>query len=160
VILNFSCFNDTDPDVAIRTGKLVVTYGLGGMLYSTGGCDCYRNGDCVGVGISGCGSKTRQHESCGFEIVQVFITSGNVTIVNQNNGAASITASLYDTVGALMVPSPFVQNVVESMRSAGYVIDSMHTFTDLRGGQEDTGDEQVLVVWTATGKSLEEVASG
>ena len=85
-----------------------------------------------------------------------FVMTGNVTVVNQNN--ASTTAGLYDTVGALMVPSPFIQNVVESMRSAGYGIDSMHTFIDLRGGQEDTGNEQVLVVWTAAGKSLEEVA--
>ena len=92
------------------------------------------------------------------EYEEGFVMAGNVTVVNQINGAASTTAGLYDTVGALMVPSPFVQNVVESMRSAGYGIDSMHTFTDLRGGQEDTGDEQVLVVWTATGKSLEEVA--
>jgi hypothetical protein len=83
--------------------------------------------------------------------------AGNVTVVNQNNGAASTSAGLYDTVGALMVPSPFVQNVVESMRIAGYGIDSMHTFTDLRGGQEDTGVEQVLVVWTAAGKSLDEI---
>jgi hypothetical protein len=44
------------------------------------------------------------------------------------------------------------------MGSAGFGIDSTHTFTDLRGGQEDTGDEQVLVVWTAAGKNLEEIA--
>jgi hypothetical protein len=57
-----------------------------------------------------------------------------------------------------MIPSPFVQNVVESMRNAGFSVDSTHTFTDLRGGPEDTGDEQVLVVWTAAGKNLEEIA--
>jgi hypothetical protein len=44
------------------------------------------------------------------------------------------------------------------MRGAGFGIDSTHAFTDLRGGQEDTGDEQVLVVWTAAGKNLEEIA--
>jgi plastocyanin len=93
------------------------------------------------------------------EYEEGFVMTGNVTVVNQNNnGAASTTAGTYDTVGTLMVPSPFVQNIVESMRSAGYGIDSTHTFTDLRGGQEDTGDEQVLVVWTAAGKNLEEIA--
>jgi plastocyanin len=91
------------------------------------------------------------------EYEEGFVMTGNVTIVNQNNGAASITTGTYDTVGTLMVPSPFVQNIAESMRSTGFGIDSMHTFTDLRGGQEDTGDEQVLVVWTATGKSLDEI---
>jgi hypothetical protein len=90
------------------------------------------------------------------EYEEGFVMSGNVTVVNRNN--ASTTAGLYDTVGTLMIPSPFVQNVVESMRSAGYEIDSTHTFTDLRGGQEDTGDEPVLVVWTAAEKNLEEIA--
>ena len=45
------------------------------------------------------------------------------------------------------------------MRSMGFEIDSMHTFTDLRGGQEDTGDQQVLVVWIAAGKSFEATTS-
>ena len=58
-----------------------------------------------------------------------------------------------------MVPSPYVQDAVENMRSNGFGIDSMHTFTDLRGGQEDTGDQQVLVVWTAAGKSLDEITT-
>jgi plastocyanin len=91
------------------------------------------------------------------EYEEGFVMAGNVTVVNRNNDAVSTTAGLYDTVGVLMIPSPFVQNVVESMRTAGYGIDSTHTFTDLRGGQEDTGVEQVLVVWTAAGKSLDEI---
>ena len=91
------------------------------------------------------------------EYEEGFVMTGNVTVVNQDSAAASTTAGAYDTVGTLMVPSPLVQNVVESMGSAGFAIDSMHTFTDLRGGQEDTGDEQVLVVWTTAGKSLDEI---
>jgi len=91
------------------------------------------------------------------EYEEGFVMTGNVTVVNQNNGAASRTVGTYDTVGTLMVPSPFVQSAVESMRSAGFVIDSIHAFTDLRGGQEDTGEEQVLVVWTAAGKSMDEI---
>jgi plastocyanin len=92
------------------------------------------------------------------EYEEGFVMAGNVTVVNRNNDAVSTTAGLYDTVGVLMVPSPFVQNISESMGSAGFGIDSTHTFTDLRGGQEDTGDEQVLVVRTAAGKNLEEIA--
>ena len=45
------------------------------------------------------------------------------------------------------------------MRNAGFGIGSTYAFQDLRGGQEDTGDEQVLVVWTSTGKSLEDISS-
>jgi hypothetical protein len=33
------------------------------------------------------------------EYEEGFVMAGNVTVVNQNNGAASTTAALYDTVG-------------------------------------------------------------
>jgi hypothetical protein len=65
----------------------------------------------------------------------------------------------FDTVGVLMVPTMIVQDVVSGMRSGGFGIDSMHNFKDLRGGQSGTGDEQTLVVWTAGGKSLDEITS-
>ena len=90
------------------------------------------------------------------EYEEGFVMTGNVTVVNQNSTGAIGT---FDTVGAIMVPSPYVQDAVENMRSNGFGIDSMHTFTDLRGGQEDTGDQQVLVVWTAAGKSLDEITT-
>ncbi|CAN5376011.1 hypothetical protein BH18THE2_BH18THE2_24970 [soil metagenome] len=89
------------------------------------------------------------------EYEEGFVMTGNVTIADQSGGAASA----FDAVGALMVPSINLQGVEEGLRSAGYGIDSTHTFTDLRGGQEDTGDEQVLVVWTAAGKSLDQITS-
>ena len=91
------------------------------------------------------------------EYEEGFVTIGNITVKGQGSNVDS--ARNFDTVGALMVPSPFVEDTVESMRSEGFGIDSMHTFTDLRGGQSDTGDQQVLVVWTSTGKSLDETTS-
>jgi plastocyanin len=91
------------------------------------------------------------------EYEEGFVMSGNVTVTDQNSAAAAPVGT-YDTVGALMVPSMMVQ-ITDEMRGMGFGIDSMHTFTDLRGGQEDTGDEQVLVVWTAAGKSLDEITS-
>jgi plastocyanin len=87
------------------------------------------------------------------EYEEGFVMTGNVTVADQSGGASST----FDTVGALMVPSINLQGVEEGLRSAGFGIDSTHTFTDLRGGQEDTGDEQVLVVWTAAGKSLDDI---
>ena len=89
------------------------------------------------------------------EYEEGFTMTGNVTVADQSGGASST----FDTVGALMVPSINLQGVEESLRSAGFGIDSTHAFTDLRGGQEDTGDEQVLVVWTAAGKSLDEITT-
>ena len=89
------------------------------------------------------------------EYEEGFVMTGNVTVADQSGSATST----FDTVGALMVPSINLQGVEEGLRSADFGIDSTHAFTDLRGGQEDTGDEQVLVVWTAAGKSLEEITS-
>ncbi len=65
----------------------------------------------------------------------------------------------FDTIGALMIPSMDVQNIVASIKDAGFGIDSMHNFKDLRGGQSDTGDEQTLVIWTSNGMDLNEVVS-
>ena len=89
------------------------------------------------------------------EYEEGFVMTGNVTVADQSGGASSTL----DTVGALMVPSINLQGVEEGLRSADFGIDSTHAFTDLRGGQEDTGDEQVLVVWTAAGKSLDQITS-
>jgi plastocyanin len=87
-----------------------------------------------------------------------FRMTGNITVVNGGRVAAT-QGSTFDTVGVLMVPSTMVQSVTEQMKNTEFGIDSMHTFTDLRGGQEDTGDKQVLVVWTASGKNLNEISS-
>ena len=89
------------------------------------------------------------------EYEEGFVMTGNVTVADQSGSATST----FDTVGALMVPSINLQGVEEGLRSAGFGIDSTHTFTDLRGGQEDTGDEQVLLVWSASGKSLHQITS-
>jgi plastocyanin len=86
-----------------------------------------------------------------------FVMTGNIRVVDQGV-AASPTAS-FDTVGALMVPSMDVQNIAASIKNAGFGIDSMHNFKDLRGGQSDTGDEQTLVIWTANGMDLSEIGS-
>jgi plastocyanin len=92
------------------------------------------------------------------EYEEGFVMTGNITVNGQENSAGGNTNS-FDTVGTLMVPSMMVQSVADEMRRAGFGIDSMHNFKDLRGGQEDTGDEQVLVVWTTAGKSLDDVTS-
>ena len=93
------------------------------------------------------------------EYEEGFVMTGNVTVVNGGNNNPAVSNGSFDTVGALMVPALMVQGVSEEMRNAGFRIDSTHTFTDLRGGQEDTGDQQVLVVWTAAGKGLNEITS-
>jgi len=36
---------------------------------------------------------------------------------------------------------------ISELTDRGLVINSMHSFKDLRGGQEGTGDTQTLVIW-------------
>ena len=93
------------------------------------------------------------------EYEEGFVMTGDIIVNGQGSGGQVISSSSFDTVGALMVPSMMIQEVTDEMRNVGFVIDSMHNFKDLRGGQSDTGDEQVLVIWTSAGKSLEDVTS-
>ena len=88
-----------------------------------------------------------------------FVMTGNIRVVDQGASATS-SAGQFDSVGVLMVPSMDVQNIAASIKNAGFGIDSMHNFKDLRGGQSDTGDEQTLVIWTADGMDLSEIGSG
>ena len=65
-----------------------------------------------------------------------------------------------DTVGVLMVPAEDSQDIVQSLRTAGFGIDSMTTFRDLRTAQEENGgDQQALLVWTTGGKTMNEITS-
>ena len=93
------------------------------------------------------------------EYEEGFVMTGNIIVNGQGSGGQVISSSSFDIVGALMVPSMMMQEVTDEMRNVGFAIDSMHNFKDLRGGQSDTGDEQVLVIWTSAGKSLEDVTS-
>src|ERR687897_3426723 len=90
--------------------------------------------------------------------------TGNIRVVDQDDTAApaptpTATFDTFDTVGALMVPSMDVQSIVADIEDAGFGIDSITSFKDLRGGQSDTGDEQTLVIWTANGMDLNEIGS-
>jgi plastocyanin len=87
-----------------------------------------------------------------------FVMTGTIRVVDEKGGTAT-PAATFDTVGALMVPSMDVQSIATNIKNAGFGIDSMHNFKDLRGGQSDTGDEQTLVVWTADGMDTEEIGS-
>ena len=71
-----------------------------------------------------------------------------------------LTMTAADTVGVLMVPAEDSQDIVQSLRTAGFGIDSMTTFRDLRTAQEDDGgDQQALLVWTTSGKTINDITS-
>jgi plastocyanin len=101
-----------------------------------------------------------------------FVMRGNVTIISEanldgsttsissgHNSANSTSAAVNngDTAGVLMVPTQDIGNYVQDLKSKGFAIDSTYNFKDLRGGQKGTGDEQALLVWSASGMDLSQV---
>jgi hypothetical protein len=72
-------------------------------------------------------------------------TTNNADTVNLNSNI--------DTVGTFMVPTQDIDTYVSQLVDS-FVIDSMHDFQDLRGGQEGTGDRQTLIVWGADSSSM------
>ena len=93
------------------------------------------------------------------EYEEGFVMTGNITIVDQVNNVATTTSAGFDTGGALMVPLEDTQSIVASLRSAGFGINSMHSFQDLRSEEEENGDQQTLLVWTSNGMEMSEITS-
>jgi plastocyanin len=96
-----------------------------------------------------------------------FVMNGTITVVDQQNSNANLpsmsTASSSnstgtlgegDIAGTLMVPTADVDTYVQDLTSNGFNTDSTYNFNDIRAG-----DEQTLLVWTTSGKSLNEVIS-
>lgn len=73
---------------------------------------------------------------------------GNISVtVDQGNTELQQTTDGSNTVGITMVPTQDISQYTSDLQSRGFVIDSIHNFRDLRGGQSGTGDEQTLIVW-------------
>ena len=61
--------------------------------------------------------------------------------------SSPLTSELYGTVGILMIPTMGLTIQTTDLESRGFSILGTHNFKDLRGGQEGSGDEQILVLW-------------
>jgi hypothetical protein len=70
---------------------------------------------------------------------------GNVIVEDQVS--SPLTSDPYDTVGILMKPTMDLTTQTTDLESRVFSILDTHNFKDLRGGQEGTGDEQILVLW-------------
>ena len=53
-----------------------------------------------------------------------------------------------------MVPTEDIDMYIQDLKSKGFAIDSTYNFNDIRAG-----DEQTLLVWTTSGKNLNEIIS-
>jgi plastocyanin len=98
-----------------------------------------------------------------------FVMNGTITVVDdQQNSNANLpsmsstalssnstgTLGKGDTAGTLMVPTADIDMYVQDLTSKGFTTDSTYNFNDIRAG-----DEQTLLVWTTSGKNLNEVIS-
>jgi hypothetical protein len=80
-----------------------------------------------------------------------FVMKGNITVIDDDGSVTSTNGISSDQkiVGTFMVPAQDLQQYASELQNRGLDIDSSYTFKDLRGGQEGTGDEQTLLVWTS-----------
>ena len=82
---------------------------------------------------------------------------GSTTTISSGDSSANSTSGAVnngDTAGVLMVPTQDIGNYVQDLKSKGFAEDSTHNFKDRRGGQKGTGDEQAILVWSASGMDL------
>ncbi len=84
---------------------------------------------------------------------QNLFSSSSLSAATNNTATANLNHNI-DTIGTFMVPTQDIETYVSQLVDGGFVIDSMHDFQDLRGGQEGTGDRQTLIVWGADSSSM------
>ena len=88
-----------------------------------------------------------------------FRMTGTVTVVDEGD-SGSTSASNFDTLGALMVPSEDSSEIAQRLRTAGFGVNSMVNFQDLRSaGDDNGGDQQTLLVWTSNGMGMNKITS-
>jgi plastocyanin len=93
-----------------------------------------------------------------------YVMNGTIDVVSQQGPNASSTSASNsinststqgsDTTGVLMVPKSDIDTYVQDLENSGFAIDSTQDFNDIRAG-----DQQVLLVWTTSGISLDKVVS-
>ena len=81
-----------------------------------------------------------------------YIMRGNISVTDDRGSAGDLPQTTQDseTVGILMVPTQDISQYTSDLQNRGFLVDSVHNFQDLRGGQSGTGDEQTLIVWRAS----------
>lgn len=87
-----------------------------------------------------------------------FIMNGTIKVINQpQESTVSTSGVTAETIGTFMEPAKDLDLYTSELKTRGITTDSTYTFKDLRGGQKGTRPEQTLIVWTSSGKNLNEV---
>ncbi|MGB7955562.1 MAG: hypothetical protein WCF23_16420 [Candidatus Nitrosopolaris sp.] len=94
--------------------------------------------------------------------------NGTLTVINQPNSnsfnstsSTAATSDNIDTISTIIVPAKLLDKVSSDLKGQGLGIDNQYPFKSLRGGGGTTGGDknQVMLVLTSSGKSLNEVIS-
>ena len=94
--------------------------------------------------------------------------NGTLTVINQPNSnsfnstsSTAATSNNIDTISTIIVPAKLLDKVSSDLKGQGLGIDNQYPFKSLRGGGGTTGGDknQVMLVLTSSGKSLNEVIS-
>jgi len=94
--------------------------------------------------------------------------NGTLTVINQplsnsfnTTSSTPATSNNIDTVSTIIVPAKKLDQVGSDLRNQGFGIDNQYPFKSLRGGGGTTGGDknQVMLVLTSSGKSLNQVTS-
>ena len=95
---------------------------------------------------------------------QPLTTSFNNTTTTANTRSPTVTTTAtnnVDTISTLMVPANQLDKAISEIKGQDFGIDNQYPFASLRGGGSTAGGDrnQVLLVLTSSGKSLNEVIS-
>ncbi|TVP41806.1 cupredoxin domain-containing protein [Candidatus Nitrosocosmicus arcticus] len=93
---------------------------------------------------------------------EAFIMEGNINMVDSDTNTqlnTNASSQPINTAGILMVPSKDSQSIISTLESEGITTLSSYTFTDIRGGQKDTGPTQTILVWGTQSNSIDQALS-
>jgi plastocyanin len=105
----------------------------------------------------------------GDKAVPNYKMNGTLTVINQPNSnsfnttsaVGGATSNNVDTISTIIVPAKLLDKVSSDLKGQGLGIDNQYPFKSLRGGGGTTGGDknQVMLVLTSSGKSLNDVIS-
>ena len=104
----------------------------------------------------------------GDKAVPNYKMNGSLTVITQplsnsfnSTSSTAATSNNIDTISTIIVPAKLLDKVSSDLKGQGLGIDNQYPFKSLRGGGGTTGGDknQVMLVLTSSGKSLNEVIS-
>ena len=141
---------------------LVDSKGGGGTVYTSGIFDNFNASKSITFNKTG----TFVYSGPSFDKMWPnYKMNGTITVIKQPQAVSfnnTTTANNnIDTISMLITPANIADKIISDLKSKGFAIDSQYPFMSLRGGGSTPGGDkqQILLVLTSSGKTLNEVTS-